>query len=88
MTIEGRHRHHHQGNLYHVALRVHLPGLDVVVSQDPERNHAHEDVYVAIRDACDAARKQLDAYEGRRSGKGAQHERERYENAPQRGVEE
>ena len=86
MTIEGRHRHHHQGNLFHVALRFHLPGLDIVVSHDPERNHAHEDVYVAMRDACDAARKQLEAYEGRRSGKGAKHERERFEGKPERGA--
>lgn len=65
MTIEERHRHHHQGNLFHVSLRLHLPGFDVIVTHDPERDHAHEDAYVAMRDACAAARKQLDAYERR-----------------------
>jgi Sigma 54 modulation protein / S30EA ribosomal protein len=68
MTIEGRHRHHHQGNLYHVSLRLHLPGHDIFVTHDPERNHAHEDVYVAMRDACEAARKQLEARHERRAG--------------------
>ncbi len=79
MTIEGRHRHHHQGNIYHVSLRLHVPGRDIIVSQDPERNHAHEDVYVAMRDACEAARKQLDVFVEKRAGKGARHEQERFE---------
>lgn len=84
LTIEGRHRHHHQGNLFHVSLRLHLPGNDIVVSHDPERNHAHEDVYVALRDACDAARKQLHTL-GRSSGKGVRHARQRFEGNPRRG---
>jgi ribosome-associated translation inhibitor RaiA len=72
MVVEARHRHHHQGNLYHVSLRLHLSGRDIVVSHDPELNHAHEDVYVALRDACNAARKQLEGLE-RFRGRGAQH---------------
>ncbi len=84
LTIEGRHRHHHQGNVFHVSLNLHLSGKEIVVSRDPERNHAHEDVYVALRDACDAARKQLDALE-QGSGKGARHTRHRLEENPRQG---
>jgi hypothetical protein len=84
MTIEGRHRHHHQGNLYHVTLHLHLPGRDIAVSHDPERNHAHEDVYVSMRDACEAARRQLEGLE-RFSGKGFQHQRIRFEGNPRKG---
>jgi ribosome-associated translation inhibitor RaiA len=87
MVIESRHRHHHQGNVYHVAIRLHLPGLDIEVSHDPELNHAHEDVYVAMRDACDAAKRQLKAHEARRSGKAARHERERFNNRPEQQPE-
>lgn len=87
MVIEGRHRHHHQGNLYHVSIRLHLPGLDVEVSHDPERNHAHEDVYVAMRDACRAAQRQLRAYEDRRGSKASRHERERFSNRPEQQAE-
>jgi ribosome-associated translation inhibitor RaiA len=76
LTIEGRHRHHHQGNLFHVSLLLHVPGREIVVSRDPELNHAHEDVYVALRDACDAARRQLEALD-QVSGKGARHEAHR-----------
>ena len=82
ITIEGRHHHHHQGNVYHVALRFHLPGGDVVVSHDPERNHAHEDVYVAMRDACEAARKQLANSIKRQQGAGLRHERSRFDGNP------
>jgi hypothetical protein len=82
MTIEGRHQHHHQGNIYHVSLRFHLPGGDVVVSHDPERNHAHEDLYVAMRDACEAARKQLSHSIHRQQGPGLRHERSRFYGNP------
>lgn len=84
MTIEARHRHHHQGNVYHTALKLHLSGKDITVSHDPEQNHAHEDVYVAMRDTCDAARKQLLALR-RFSGKGSQHAKSRFEANPRKG---
>ncbi|MFN4894322.1 MAG: HPF/RaiA family ribosome-associated protein [Pseudomonadota bacterium] len=82
MTIEGRHRHHHQGNLYHISLRFHLPGGDVVVSHDPERNHSHEDIYVAMRDACRAAQKQLEQAISRAQGAAVRHQRARFEGNP------
>jgi ribosome-associated translation inhibitor RaiA len=55
----------------------------VVVSKDPERNHAHEDIYVAMRDAVDAAKRQLQRYEEEFGGKHAQHEQQRFENRPE-----
>jgi hypothetical protein len=83
MTIEGRHRHHHQGNRYHVSLRIHMPGGEVYVSHDPELNHAHEDIYVALRDACDAAHRQLKGFTKRRvQGEGIRHQRARFEGNP------
>jgi len=50
-------RHKHQGK--HFAVRVDLtaPGKEIVVN----RQHA-EDVYVALRDAFDAAKRQLEDY--------------------------
>lgn len=82
LTFSARHHHHHQGNLYHVALRLHLPEGEVNVSRDPEQNHAHEDVYVSLRDACDAARRQLDALDERNRGKGVQHALPRHQQRP------
>ena len=53
-TVEAPHHHHHQGNPFTVKLDVTLPGGEIVVNRD----HA-EDVYVALRDAFQAARRQL-----------------------------
>jgi ribosome-associated translation inhibitor RaiA len=71
VSVEAQHRRHHQGTVYHVRILMTLPGAELVVSRDPERNHAHEDVYVAIRDAFDAARRQLQDWVHRRREKTA-----------------
>ena len=57
VVAELQDRHKHQGK--HFAVRVDLtaPGKEIVVN----RQHA-EDVYVALRDAFDAAKRQLEAY--------------------------
>ena len=60
VVVEAQHRRHRKGILYHVRIDLTVPGAEVVVSRDPELDHAHEDVYVAIRDAFDAARRQLE----------------------------
>lgn len=59
VTIEGAHKHHQQGNLFAVRIDVHYAGGEVVASREPSAHHAHEDVYVAVRDAFKAARRQL-----------------------------
>jgi ribosomal subunit interface protein len=53
-TVDRPHHYHHQGNLFTVKLDITLPGSEIVVNRD----HA-EDVYVALRDAFEAARRQL-----------------------------
>jgi ribosome-associated translation inhibitor RaiA len=82
MIIEGRHHHHRQGNVYHVAIHAHLPNGDINVSHDPELNHAHEDIYVAMRDACNAAKKQLAVVTKLRKGAGLRHARARLDGNP------
>ncbi len=60
VVVEAPHRHHHKGKIYHVRIDIGVPGHpDLVVSREPEENHAHEDVYVAIRDAFSKAQRQL-----------------------------
>lgn len=64
VTVDTPHRHHHQGVQYQVSIDITVPGSELVV------NHRHdEDVYVAIRDAFNAARRQLEAFERRPRGK-------------------
>lgn len=74
VVIEVPHRHHHQGKLFHVRIDLKVPGAELVVSREPELHHAHEDVFVAIRDAFDAAVRQLEDYVRRRRGHTKVHE--------------
>lgn len=59
VVIEAHHRHQQQGRLFHVTVHVVVPEGEVVITRDPAAHHAHEDVYVAVRDAFDAAERRL-----------------------------
>ena len=74
VTVESPHSHNHQGRLYHVCVDITVPGAELVASRSHDKNHAHEDVYVAIRDAFDAARRQLQDYKRKLKGKVKKHE--------------
>jgi len=74
VMVEAQHRHHHKGNIYHTRIDITVPDKELVVSRDPSDNHAHEDAYVAIRDAFDAARRQLEDYVQRRRKNVKTHE--------------
>lgn len=74
VVVESPHRHHHQGRIYHVRLHLAVPGGDIVVGRDPSEHHAHEDVYVAVRDAFDAAERRLEDHARRRRGEVKQHQ--------------
>jgi ribosome-associated translation inhibitor RaiA len=69
VAIESPHKHQYKGKLYHVVVDVRVPGKEIVVSRAPDDQQAHEDVYVAIRDAFDAARRQIQDYVKIRRGK-------------------
>jgi len=60
VVVETPHRRHRQGKLFHVRIDLRVPGREIVVSREPSEHHAFEDVYVAIRDAFDAAKRQLE----------------------------
>ena len=74
VTVEAPHRHHHRGKLYHVVIDLRTPGGEIAVSRMPDDEHAHEDVYVAIRDAFDAARRQVQDFARRQRGDVKHHE--------------
>ncbi len=60
VVVEPLGQHHHQGNLYQIKIDITVPGGEIVVSRESGQNHAHEDIYVSIRDAFNAARRQLE----------------------------
>ena len=58
-VIEPSDNRHRNGRVHRVTLRLAIPGDDIVVSRASETDHTHEDPYIALRDACDALRRQL-----------------------------
>ena len=57
IVVESPHKHHHQGKQFNVRIDIGVPGSEIVI------NHDHnEDVYVALRDAFDAAKRRLEDY--------------------------
>lgn len=74
VVVEAAHRHHHKGNLYNVTVDLTVPGGELVVSREPHERESHQDVYVSVRDAFDAAARQLEDHLGRQRGKVKSHE--------------
>lgn len=66
VVVESPHRHHNRGNVFHVRVDLSVPGQEIVVNREPEQDHSHEDLSVALRDAFEAAQRQLKAYQRRR----------------------
>lgn len=60
VVVAQPHRHHRDGRLYSVRVDLVVPGGEIVVNRSHPADHAHEDVYVALRDSFDAARRRLE----------------------------
>lgn len=76
VLLEAPHQHQQKGGIYHVHITLKIAQSEVVVSREPEKNHAHEDAYVAIRDAFAAAEKQLQSFIAKQRGTVKLHENE------------
>jgi len=74
VTIDMEHKHHKQGKLFGVKIDITVPGTEIIADRHPDKHHAHEDVYVALRDAFDASRRQLEDYVRIQRGKVKAHE--------------
>ncbi len=68
VAVETPHRRHSQGKHYHIRVDLTVPGNEIVVNREPPEKQAHEDVYVAIRDAFNAAQRQLLDHVARQQG--------------------
>ncbi|MGZ3652927.1 MAG: hypothetical protein ACXVB9_07020 [Bdellovibrionota bacterium] len=60
VTISLLHRHKRRGKIFHVNIRVLLPWGEVNVNREPEKDHAHENLAVALKDAFSAARRMVE----------------------------
>ncbi|MGH8200645.1 MAG: HPF/RaiA family ribosome-associated protein [Steroidobacteraceae bacterium] len=73
VIVEPTPHHQHQGFLYTFRIDITLPDREIVVRHAHPANHAHEDPYVALRDAFRAARRKLVTYEHKRRHEVKQH---------------
>jgi ribosomal subunit interface protein len=76
VAVEAPHKNHQQGNLYTVRVDLRFPGGEIVANRSHSEDHAHEDVYVALRDAFKAVRRQLQDRQRIRRGEVKSHESE------------
>lgn len=82
VSVQAATGRHQRGNLYSVHVHLGVRGGEIAASRDPGRNHAHEDAYVALRDAFDAVTRQLEDYLRRRRGEVKNHDGEPRSDLP------
>jgi len=69
VSVEGPPRHRAHGGTWAIHIELHRPGQPLIVSREPGHDPAHEDPFVAVRDAFETARRRLvDEAKGRRGG--------------------
>ncbi len=74
VVVEQDHRQHRQGNLFRIHLDISLPGKTIAIDRKGPKNQAHQDVYVAIRDAFGAAKRKIEDHARIRRGKVKSHD--------------
>jgi cold shock CspA family protein/ribosome-associated translation inhibitor RaiA len=74
VLIQAPHLRQQRGQLYRVRIDLTVPGREIVVKRDPMEHAPHEDLYIAIRDAFRAARRQLQDYVRERRGQTKVHD--------------
>jgi len=73
VTLGKIQRHKHQGKLFNVRVDLTLPGHEIVVNRDRA-----EDIYVALRDAFDHAKRQLEDMARKMRGDTKTHQPEQH----------
>jgi cold shock CspA family protein/ribosome-associated translation inhibitor RaiA len=69
VAIQAPHRHHRQGKLFRVSVDLKVPGREIAATSAGPKDHAHEDIHVAIRDVFEAVGRRLQDHA--RKGEGA-----------------
>jgi cold shock CspA family protein/ribosome-associated translation inhibitor RaiA len=74
IVVEVPHKRHQQGNAYNVRIDVSVPEKEIVITRVSEDRKDHQELTIAIRDAFDAVKRQLEDYERKRRGFVKTHE--------------
>ena len=75
VIVEGRHRAQRPAQQFHLRVELTMPGKVITVGRGAAEYQAHDDIFVAVRSAFDAARRQLDHHARRRRGEVKNHTR-------------
>lgn len=68
VTVEAPNARHQHGAAFDVRIDLHVAGVELVVNREGgSKDPAHEDVYVALRDAFSAAVRQVEDHLGKKS---------------------
>ena len=59
VVVDSPHNNHQKGKKYHVTVDISVPQQDIVVAHDQHDKHGHQNLYIAIRDAFNAAERRL-----------------------------
>jgi len=68
VVVEPAGKHHRDGTLYQVRIDLKVPDEEIVVTHEPNEHTEYRDIQVALRDAFDSARRQLEDYVRRKRG--------------------
>lgn len=71
VAVEAPHKQHRKGNIYSVTINLGVPGGELMVNRAPHKprlRYANPDLYKALRDAFDAAERQLKDYKAKLRG--------------------
>ncbi len=60
VAVELERLHGRQGHRYRVRVDVTAPGHEVLAGREPREHRAHEDAFVAVRDAFDAVERRIE----------------------------
>jgi ribosomal subunit interface protein len=74
VVIEAPPAHRHKGAPFDVKIELTVPGGEIAVRSERAEHEAHMDVYVALRDAFDSARRRLQDYERELRGDVKRHQ--------------
>ncbi|MBT5264126.1 MAG: ribosome-associated translation inhibitor RaiA [Rhodospirillaceae bacterium] len=63
VVIEAPHKHGHKSRIYQVRITMGVPGTKIAVNKGhANKDQSHEDPYIAVRDAFNAATRQLEDF--------------------------
>lgn len=58
VSVRAPHRHQRK-HIYHINIQLEIPGEDIIINKEPEKDYSHTDIHLAIRDAFNSLKRSL-----------------------------